>query len=162
MSTTWFCLSRYKNCNTLKALISISPTGAITYVSHLYTGSISDKAIFLESDLPRLLRQGDLVLADKGFRIENELKGMGVKLVTPIFLRDKVQFNISQVAFNKSVSHYRVHVERAISRIKIYKYFEGPIQYSTLDSANDLFFIAAHLTNFKGHMIKVEINPESK
>ena len=35
--------SSYKNHNTLKALIGISPSGSITFVSDLYGGNISDK-----------------------------------------------------------------------------------------------------------------------
>ena len=37
--------SSYKHHTTLKALVGISPSGALTYVSQLYTGSISDKEI---------------------------------------------------------------------------------------------------------------------
>ena len=40
--TTW---SSYKHHNTFKFLVSIMPTGAITFVSKLYGGSISDEAI---------------------------------------------------------------------------------------------------------------------
>ena len=35
--------SSYKNNTTLKGLIRISPGGAITFVSQLYTGHISDR-----------------------------------------------------------------------------------------------------------------------
>ena len=35
--------SSYKNHVTLKALVGIAPNGAITFVSQLYTGSISDR-----------------------------------------------------------------------------------------------------------------------
>ena len=37
--------SSYKNDNTYKALIGISPSGAITFVSKLFPGSISDKQL---------------------------------------------------------------------------------------------------------------------
>ena len=37
--------SSYKNHNTYKALIGISPGGAITFVSKLFPGSISDKEL---------------------------------------------------------------------------------------------------------------------
>ena len=37
--------SNYKNCNTAKALIGVSPAGAISFVSELYGGNISDKEI---------------------------------------------------------------------------------------------------------------------
>ena len=47
--------SNYKNNTTLKGLVGISPAGAVTFISQLYTGSISDKSIvekywFLHTD----------------------------------------------------------------------------------------------------------------
>lgn len=47
--------SNYKYHTTLKCLIGISPGGAITFISQLYTGSISDLEIVVQSgflDLP--------------------------------------------------------------------------------------------------------------
>ena len=37
--------STYKNHTTLKGLVGISPSGAITFISQLYTGSMSDREI---------------------------------------------------------------------------------------------------------------------
>ena len=47
--------STYKNHTTLKGLVGISPSGAITFISQLYTGSMSDREIVERSgilDLP--------------------------------------------------------------------------------------------------------------
>lgn len=70
--------SHYKNNNTLKALVGIAPSGGVTFISELYCGSISDKEFFKRSGLLQLLEPGDVVLADKGFRIEEELESVGV------------------------------------------------------------------------------------
>ena len=43
--------SNYKHRTTLKGLIGISPGGAITFISQLYTGSISDREIVIRSGL---------------------------------------------------------------------------------------------------------------
>ena len=68
------------------------------FVSHLYTGSISDKEICQRSgfyDVLKLkletgdLASGDAVMADKGFDIENELDKIGMKLNIPPFLGEK-------------------------------------------------------------------------
>ena len=59
--------SSYKNHTTVKGLIGIAPSGAITFTSQLYTGSISDREIVERSgilDLP--FSDGDNVMADKG------------------------------------------------------------------------------------------------
>lgn len=55
-SVTW---SSYKSYNTLKGLVGIAPFGGETFVSPLYTGSISDKELTLESGLFDLLEAGD-------------------------------------------------------------------------------------------------------
>ena len=66
-------LSNYKNHTTFKALVGISPGGAITFVSKLFPRSISDKKLTKQSGLLDLLDRGDSVMADRGFNIEEDL-----------------------------------------------------------------------------------------
>ena len=47
--------SNYKNHNTYEGLIGISPSGAITFISNLYPGSISDKELTRRSGILDLL-----------------------------------------------------------------------------------------------------------
>uniref|UniRef100_A0A2C9KFR3 DDE Tnp4 domain-containing protein n=1 Tax=Biomphalaria glabrata TaxID=6526 RepID=A0A2C9KFR3_BIOGL len=61
--------STYKNHNTVNALIGITPSGGISFISDLYNGSISDKEITLRSGVIEKLEPGDCVLADRGFTI---------------------------------------------------------------------------------------------
>ena len=77
--------SNYINHNTYKALIGISPSGAL--VSKLFSGSISNKELTRRSGILELLEPGDSVMADKGFDIEEDLIPLGVKLNIPPFLR---------------------------------------------------------------------------
>lgn len=77
------CFSNYKNHTTFKGLIGISPCGVVTFVSKLYTGSISDIEITRKSQLLRLLQPGDGVTADKGFLIEKMLNDVGATLIIP-------------------------------------------------------------------------------
>ena len=60
----------YKNHTTLKGLVGISPGGAVTFRSQLYTGSISDREIFRRSGFLNLPFDGkDSIMADKGFTV---------------------------------------------------------------------------------------------
>ncbi|XDV17038.1 hypothetical protein PO909_016489 [Leuciscus waleckii] len=65
--------SSYKNTTTCKGLIGIAPCGAVTFVSSLYTGSISDQELTKQSGFLDLLEPGDACMADKGFTIEKML-----------------------------------------------------------------------------------------
>ena len=73
--------SLYKNYVTLKGLVGITPIGAVTFISQLYTGNISDREIVTRSGLSLLdLTSGDSVMADKGLTIEDILP-LGVPLI---------------------------------------------------------------------------------
>ena len=88
--------SSYKNHTTVKGLIGIAPSGAITFTSQLYTGSISDREIVERSgilDLP--LSEGDDVMADKGFTIQ-DLLPLGVSLNIPPFLGQEQQIDVTR------------------------------------------------------------------
>ena len=116
--------SSYKNGNTYKAIIGISPSGAIRFVSKLFPGSISDKQLTLKSGILDLLEPGDSVMADKGFDIEEHLIPLGVKLNIPPFLRGKTQFDHSELIQTRCIASPRIHVERAMERIKNFHIFD--------------------------------------
>lgn len=110
--------SSYKNHTTLKGLVGISPSGAVTFVSQLYTGSISDRETVYHSgflDLP--FDEGDSVMADKGFTVE-DLLPLGVKLNIPPFLGSSKQMPAEEVIQTQEIASLRIHVERVINKIK--------------------------------------------
>jgi len=61
--------SSYKNANTNKSLIGIAPHGAVTFVSSLYTGCMSDFEFTRIYGLFDLLEEGNVVIAHNGFTI---------------------------------------------------------------------------------------------
>jgi hypothetical protein len=99
--------SNYKNCNTFKGLVGISPDGVITFVSSLYPGSISDKELTRQCGIMDLLEPGDSIMADRGFDIEDDLILRGVHLNIPPFLRGKKQFSENELVRTRRIASLR-------------------------------------------------------
>ena len=57
----------------LKAFVVVTPSGAISFVSILYGGNISDQELTQRSGLLDFLDPGDSVMADRGFTITDML-----------------------------------------------------------------------------------------
>jgi hypothetical protein len=110
--------SSYKHRNTRKDLVGCAPNGVITFVS-MYVGSSSDKAVVKSCGLLEQLQAGDLILGDKGFLIIDVLPP-GVSLNIPLFL-DTSQFSPEQIRRAQCIARARIHIERAIRRMKCYK-----------------------------------------
>ena len=140
--------SSYKNHNTYKALIGISPGGAITFVSKLFPGSISDKELTRKSGLLDLLENGDSVMADRGFDIQDDLTPLGVKVNIPPFLKGKKQLDEHEMIETRRIASLRIHVERAMERIKNYHIFDRVLPVSLTDVSEQMFFVCAALSNF--------------
>jgi len=96
--------SSYKNHVTLKGLVGISPSGAIIFVSQLYTQSISDREILLRSGiLSQEFEDGDSVMADKGFQIQDILP-LGVNLNILPFLGGNSQMTAEDVVRTQQIA----------------------------------------------------------
>ena len=140
--------STYKNHNTYKGIIGISPSGAVTFVSRLYPGSTSDKELTRQSGLLSLLERGDSVMADRGFDIIEDLAPIGVRLNIPPFLRGKSQLDSKELTETRRIASLRIHVERCMERLKNYHIFDGVMPLTLMDIADQIFFVCAVLTNF--------------
>ena len=73
------------------------------------------------------IKIGDTIMADKGFDIEDKLKQIGLKLNIPPFLKDKVGFEEDDVIKTQTIAQHRIHVERAICKIRKFRIFNSII-----------------------------------
>ena len=95
--------SNYKNRNTVKVLIGITPSGVISFVSQTYEGSISDRKLVEQTGLLKMLEPGDEIMADKGFLIQDLLAPIGVRLNVPPLLQSNSQMPPEDVAMTKKI-----------------------------------------------------------
>ena len=95
---TW---SNYKHHNTVKFLIGISPQGVVSFVSKGWGGRVSDVFLTENCGFLQKLLPGDLVLADRGFTVQDSAGVYCAEAKVPAFTRGKRQ-----------LSHYEVDSTR--------------------------------------------------
>ena len=110
--------SNYKQRNTCKFLIAITPQGSISFVSKGYGGRASDKQITEECGILDYLLPGDQVLADRGFTIQESVGLQYAEVVIPDFTRGKKQLSGRAVERSRRIAHVRIHVERVIGMLR--------------------------------------------
>ena len=157
------CFSDYKSCTTLKSLVVVDPLGSVMYVSKWFTGSMSDNEICEKSGFYQFLRKllqtghiecGDAIMADKGFRIGNELRELGLELNIPPFASSGQQMASKDVELTNLIAAHRIHVERRISKIINFKIFAADIPISMFPVINDIWYVCCHLTNFQDLIVR--------
>ncbi|XP_056334598.1 uncharacterized protein LOC130245848 [Danio aesculapii] len=140
--------SVYKNHTTFKALIGIAPCGVITFVSKLFTGSISDQEITKQCGILRLLEPGDACMADKDFAIDQMLSDVGACLIIPPFKRGAC-FSKENTEKTQSIARLRTLVDRAIRRIKEYHIWDSTVPLALSGSVNQLWTTCCLMSNFQ-------------
>lgn len=141
---TW---SNYKHHNTLKFLVSITPTGSISFLSKPFGGRTSDKVITQRSGYLDKLEHGDCVLADRGFLIAEDLASHHAYLVIPAFTKGKSQLSAKEVEQTRKIARVRIHVERAIERIKNFNILSGNMSIHMVPHSASIVIICAAVSN---------------
>lgn len=138
-----------KGKSTFKALIGIAPSGEVTFVSDLYTGSVSEKEIIRESGILDLLEEGDEVMADEGFLIEDILTEKKVSIVVPPSLNPRQHVSPEEARHAQTIARLHILVERAIRRVREYHIFDGILPATLVGSVKQLWTVCALLSNFQ-------------
>ena len=85
-------------------------------------------------------------MADRGFVIYDELKELGVVLNIPCFLAGKDQLTAAEVKESQSIASGRVHVERAIQRVKKFSVLRNEISLSFHGFVNQIWTVCCMLS----------------
>uniref|UniRef100_A0A8C6WYM0 Transposase n=1 Tax=Neogobius melanostomus TaxID=47308 RepID=A0A8C6WYM0_9GOBI len=121
--------STYKSHSTLKAMIGMAPHGAVTFVSALFAGSMSDRDIFKQSGIIKVLQPDMAIMVDKSFHVDN---------LAPC-----------KVYQTQSTARLRIHVEHCIRRLKGNRLFDRVLPVSACGIIDKLFSVACYLVNYQ-------------
>lgn len=139
---TW---SNYKHHNTVKFLIGIAPQGYVTYISRAWGGRVSDKQITEKSGILNNLLPGDIVLADRGFNIEDSVGFYCASLKIPAFTKGKKQLSAYEVEQTRKLANVCIHVERVIGLVRRkYQILQSramPIEHMAVNTGDSLALI---------------------
>lgn len=148
------CYSMYKGTHTIKYLIAVAPNGTTTFISKGYGGRASDTHITNTCGILSLFKPGDLVMCDKGFpKIQvNKV----VTVIPPRAKPDQKQFTPKQMKTTREIASARVHVERKIQRLKIFKVLKNQMDFNLLPYADQIMHLIAVITNLTPPIIAEE------
>jgi hypothetical protein len=143
--------SSYYSANCAKILVGITPSGAITFISLPYPGKISDTDLTELTILElQLLDDGDDVCADKGFTIHHLTYALGIGMVMPPKKQRGVSgFTEEQCELTSKIANKRIHVERAMKRLKAFSYLTRVIPATQFDLLGHIVFVVGMLSNFQ-------------
>ena len=66
-------------------------------------------------------------MADRGFTVKDMLKPLNIELNLPPFMEGRQQLRASEVQEGRRIASLRIHVERAIGRLKNYTILKGTL-----------------------------------
>ena len=96
-------------------------------MSPLFVGSIFDVELTRHSGFIEKIegKEGISIMADRGFTIEDQLEAIGADLKIPPFVDGRAQLSGEDVSEGRSTASLRIHVERAIGRLKTFHILKG-------------------------------------
>ena len=148
------CWSDYKKHCTVKFLVAIAPDGTITFVSKWYDGRASDRFIVNDSGILDKFDTGDTILTDRGFTIIDLLLSRLISLQIPPASSGWDQYLMKE---KKKIAKLRIHVERAIGRIKVFRILNTTLPITLVSLIDDIMVVCAALCNLQDLLVTWKI-----
>lgn len=145
--------STYYGGNVIKFIIGVTPDGMMSYISDALNGGLSDYGCVVESRFPSILTERRMdILADKGFTSCGLLLiDKGAFLYTPERLGKDRQFGWVELTLSRMLAKIRIHVERAVRKVKEWKFFSArPIPSGFQDLVDPSLRVVRVLCNMLG------------
>lgn len=130
--------------STVKYFASLTPAGAVSFLSSGYTGITPERTIIQESGFFHLVDPYDEMLANRPIPIRDELTSLHATLHVPDLNGAKpTQKN----DFEKQFSHVWNHVKKVIGWWKEFSILQKVIPQSYADLVDEILIVCAVLTN---------------
>ena len=97
-----------------------------------------------------------LEIVETGFQIQEDLLLNFCRLVVSPSARVESQMTTSEAKKTKEVAKLRIHVERAINRIRFFRILKGTIPVTMMQHVDDITLTCAALCNLKSKLIKTK------
>ncbi|CAC5371840.1 unnamed protein product [Mytilus coruscus] len=129
------------------SFIAITPNGMFSYVSPCYGGRAADKFIFNNCAFIFNLEPNDQVMADRGFKIKEDLMVVQARLAIPPSTCDKLSMPSGGVLETSKIANVRIYVEQAIGRLKTFHFLKNEIPISCLPVCDDIVVVCCAACN---------------
>ena len=110
--------SNYKKHNTVKFLIDITPQSSMAFISKGWGGRASNVDIIENCGVLQKLLPGDIILADRGFTVQEAAELYCAEVCIPPFTKGKMQLSKVEVDTARRLSCVCIHVEQVIVLIR--------------------------------------------
>ena len=87
-------------------------------------------------------------MADRGFDLRELLEARKATLNIPPFLGQRQQLTSQEVEETRRIAELRIHVERAIGRVKQFRILNGVVPITLAKHLSNIFTVCCYLTNF--------------
>lgn len=146
----------------MKFLVACTPNGAILFISQVFLGSVSDPVLTQNCGFFDKLdgMSGVSVMTDRGFTVKEALAKLGVELNLPPFMKGRTQLPADEMERGRSITSLRIHVERAIGRMKHSKILTGVFLLKMARLANQIVSVCAYLSNFQPALVPPPVVPQ--
>lgn len=148
--------SSYKNHDTGKTGIWITPYGSLVVCTDSYPGSITDNDLTSDCGVLDMIKEkGTTVLTDKGFGIEDLCHSKGLLHNCPP-LKFDTQYEESDISKNLDVATLRIYNENYIGRMRDWSTLNACWPKSRCDILGCVYKVFAHIVN----MLFLPISPK--
>lgn len=121
----------------------------ITYISPVYNGRASDKAIVEVTGFLDELDAYDMIQADKGFHIQDECNARRIHLHIPPGKRGKAQMSVAANSKTTRIANLRILVEQVIRQLKMFRIIKYTVPIGLISSLDKILIVCSAICNLR-------------